>query len=217
MPQLHQPLVALVDDDESVRRSLSLALEKRDFCVATFSRVETFLEWESLNAVDCVVSDLSLPGLGGLELQERLIGCGHGLPIIFITGKGDIPSSVAAIKKGAVDYLEKPFRLNLLIDRINEAIDLNGQRRQADAERSAVLSRYRRLTPREREVMGLLIADPGAASSKQIARRLNVSHRTIDHHRARVLEKMEARSLPELVAIARTHLDAEEPDRSDVG
>ena len=141
-----------------------------------------------------------MPGLGGLELQEKLNELGSTLPIIFITGHGDVPMAVEAMQKGAVDFIQKPFRDQELLDQISEALKTDQQRRSARDEKAEVLDRVEKLTKREREVMDLVIT---GKPNKVIAYELGVSQRTVEIHRARVMEKMEARSLADLV---RMHL-----------
>jgi len=144
-----------------------------------------------------------MAGMSGTDLQEHLNASEIILPIIFVTGHGDIPMSVRAIKYGAVDFLEKPYSVDLLSERINDALKLCTDQMEVAARKSVVEARYDSLTPRERDVMTLLVAGAANASNKVIARELNISHRTVDDHRARVMAKMQARSLPELVQMAK--------------
>jgi two-component system, LuxR family, response regulator FixJ len=141
--------------------------------------------------------------MSGLELQEALVAKHCNIPIIFVTGHGDIPMSVRAIKGGAIEFLEKPYRQEVLLGRIEEALAQDARNRQKDAECNAIKVRFRRLTAREKEVMALLVAGAANASNKLIARQLDISYRTVDNHRARVMEKMAARSVPELVEMAK--------------
>ncbi len=203
-----QQTVFLVDDDAAIRRSLSYALLKRGFAVEAYASGQAFLEGYDPEKYGCLLLDLSMPGMNGLELQRHLIEREIRLPIIFITGHGSIPESVHALKAGAVDFLEKPFRQEILLERLEVAFAEDRRRRQATSERDIIVERITRLTEREKEIMQLLVSRPANHSSKQLARELNISNRTIDHHRARVMEKMEARSLPELVSIlAKFELD----------
>lgn len=196
-----QQTIFLVDDDEAIRRSLGYALKKRGFTVEAYESGEAFLDGYRTEKPGCLLLDLSMPGMNGIELQNHLIERKVGLPIIFITGHGSIPQSVHALKAGAVDFLEKPFRQEILLERIEAAFAADRSRQEAVLEHDSIVERINRLTVREKEIMWLLVSRPAHHSSKEIARELNISNRTVDHHRARVMEKMEARSLPELVAI----------------
>lgn len=196
-----QPRVFLVDDDAAIRRSLSSLLLRRGISVDSFASAESFLEQYDAEMHGCLVLDLSMPGMSGLELQQALREKAARLPIIFITGDGNIPQSVQAIKSGAIDFLEKPFEIDTLFERIDEAFAQASMHRAEEEYRSSVRSRFDSLTERERDVMRLLIAD-AAASSKSIAATLGISHRTVDHHRARIMEKTRSRSVAELVRLA---------------
>lgn len=194
-----QPMVFLVDDDPAVRELFSLSLRLAGLNVADYPSARTFLEAYDPDQPGCLVLDVSLPDMSGLELQEALTAKQIHIPIIFITGHGDIPMSVKAIKAGAVDFLQKPFKKEVLLERVLEALAVDAQSRQDDAERANVINRFVHLTPREQEVMALVV---GGKSNKEIARQLAISHRTVETHRARIMEKMAANSLPELVAMA---------------
>lgn len=197
-----QPTVFVVDDNEAVREAVALSLETTGLAVESFDSAEAFLESYRPNHPGCLVLDVRMPGLNGLELQEILAAKQLQIPIIFISGHGDIPMSVRAVKAGAVDFLEKPFSGQALLDRIREALALDAEIRERESERTAIMDRLSRLTSREREVMTQLVAGPADRSSKQIAKQLGISHRTVDKYRSRIMEKMETRSLPELVAMA---------------
>lgn len=196
-----QQTIFLVDDDAAIRRSLTFSLQKRGFTVEAYGSAQTFLDHYRPEQAGCLLLDLSMPGMNGLELQSRLVECDIILPIIFITGHGDIPQSVLALKAGAIDFLEKPFRQEVLLERIEEALTEDRRHRQATHQRDSIIERMTRLTEREKEIMQLLVNRPAGHSSKELARELNISNRTVDHHRARVMEKMEARSLPELIGM----------------
>ncbi len=200
----HEQTIFLVDDDPAVRRSLSSALGKRGYSVTTFESAGQFLEAYDIERPGCLLLDLSMPGMTGLELQQALGEAGIEIPIIFITGQGDIPQSVQAIKAGAVDFLEKPFKLEILLERVREAFAIDSQVRDERGRQEAVRLRFERLTGRELEVMRLVISGAGAMSSKEIARELGISHRTVDHHRARIMEKTAARSVADLARLARS-------------
>lgn len=150
----------------------------------------------------CLILDIRMPGMGGLELQRKLHELDSSLPIIFITGFGDVPMAVEAIQKGAFDFIEKPFRDQELLERIEKAMALDAEKREHEEALAGTRERLSRLTPREREVLDLVVT---GKANKMIAHQLGVSQRTVEIHRARVMEKMEARSLAELV---RMHLDS---------
>jgi len=196
------PTVFLVDDDSDIRRSLCRALVKRGFEVEAFSSATAFLEQYNPKVPGCLVLDYGMPKMNGLELQQKLLEQGHSIPIIFITGHGGIPESVQAMKSGAVDFLEKPFRQSVLMERISSAFEIDDLRRAQDANLSEARSVFERLTEREKEIARLMVSQPSDASSKELARHLDISPRTVDHHRARILEKMQVRSIAELVELA---------------
>ncbi len=193
--------VLIVDDDDAVRDSLgflmkSIGIESRGFASAI-----DFLEFYDEKVAGCLVLDIRMPGMSGLELQDRLNEMNAILPIIFITGHGDVPMAVEALKKGAVDFIQKPFRDQDLIDRINHALEQDHDSRSMMMERRHILDRIDGLTSREKEVMNLVVQ---GKPNKIIAADLNVSQRTVEIHRARVMEKMEASSLAHLVRMAIT-------------
>lgn len=193
------PCVFLVDDDADIRASLSRALRLRGYEVRTYDSAVAFLEAYDERATGCLILDYGMPGMDGLELQKTLKNRGIRLPIIFITGHGGIPESVEAMKMGAVDFLEKPFKQSVLIDRLAEAFQSDAERRRQNLMVSDVRGRYENLTDREREVARIIATNPARNSSKEIARQLGISPRTVDHHRARILEKMAVGSVAELV------------------
>lgn len=194
--------VFLVDDDESVRTSLSRALKKRGFPVLTFESALRFLDEYDPDLPGCLVLDYELPGLDGLELQKRLVKDGVAIPIIFISGHGGVPESVQAMKAGAVDFLEKPFRQHLLVECIETAFAKDLANRASEETRRAARAKYDQLTAREKEIAQFMIANPSNTSSKDIGRELDISPRTVDHHRARILEKMDIRSVAELIDLS---------------
>lgn len=200
------PTVYIVDDDEDIRSSLSRSLGKRGFAVKTFATAQEFLDAQESTYFGCIVLDYGMPGMNGLELQQALLDLGKPLPIIFITGHGGVPESVQAIKAGAIDFLEKPFRTDVLVDRINAAFETltrNQALRNKSAEAHAKLST---LTDREREIVDFMVSNPALATSKDIARELDISPRTVDHHRARILEKMQMKSIMELIELSNVAL-----------
>jgi FixJ family two-component response regulator len=192
----NQQNVFIVDDDEAMRDSLAWLLESNGLRVSLFESGEAFLDAYREDMAGCLVLDVRMPGMSGLELHERLQAMNSPLPIIFVTGHGDVPMAVSALKKGAADFIEKPFNDKEILRLIEQCLaadrEQTGRRRHnADIER-----RLANLTPREREVMGLMAA---GRLNKQIADDLGISIKTVEVHRARVMDKMEVRSLAELV------------------
>jgi FixJ family two-component response regulator len=192
----NQQTVFIVDDDEAMRDSLAWLLESNELRVSAFESGEAFLDAYRDDMAGCLVLDVRMPGMSGLELHERLQAMNSPLPIIFVTGHGDVPMAVSALKKGAADFIEKPFNDKEILRLIEQCLAIDreqsGRRRHnADIER-----RLASLTPREREVMDLMAA---GRLNKQIADDLGISIKTVEVHRARVMDKMEVRSLAELV------------------
>lgn len=193
--------VFIIDDDEAIRSSLSRALGKRGFAVNSFASATTFLSEYDPTQPGCLVLDYGMPGMNGLELQAALIEQGYAVPIIFITGHGGVPESVQAIRAGAIDFLEKPFRTEVLVDRINLALEINATENAQRAKALQAKAKLEMLTSREKEIVDLIVSDPSNTTSKEIARILNISPRTVDHHRAHILAKMQIKSIVELVDI----------------
>ncbi len=191
------PLVYLVDDDPAVRDSLSLLLRSVGLASQAFPSALAFLEAYDSGKHACLVADIRMPGLSGLELQQRLNEKGAEIPIIFITGHGDVPMAVNAMKSGAMDFIQKPFRDQELLDRINKALAQDREQRTHRAEEEAIRERLAALTPRETEVMWRVVR---GQANKVIALDLGVSQRTVELHRARVMRKLRMRSLAELVS-----------------
>jgi RNA polymerase sigma factor (sigma-70 family) len=194
--------VYVIDDDKAVRDSLHWLIESVGLKVKSFHTANTFLD--DIRATGepdsgCLVVDVRLPGMSGLDLQDRLNELNIHVPIIVITGHGDVPVAVRAMKAGAVDFIEKPFSDQLLLDRIRDALDQDAQRMEMSTQKAELEQRLARLTPREREVMDLVVQ---GKLNKQIAAELGLSHKTIEVHRAHVMEKMGAESLAELVRMA---------------
>jgi FixJ family two-component response regulator len=189
-------LVYLVDDDEAVRDSLGILLSSVGLHTEIYASALEFLEHFDPRRHACLVADIRMPGLSGLELQQRLNEQQAEIPIIFITGHGDVPMAVTAMKSGAADFIQKPFRDQDLLDRIHTALDRDKERRASRAEGDAIRERLALLTPRETEVMQRVVK---GQANKVIAMDLGVSQRTVELHRARVMRKLRMRSLAELV------------------
>jgi len=194
-----EPTVFVVDDDPSVRRSTERLVRSMGFNVQTFASAKEFRDHARVEGPACLVLDVHLPGVSGLDLQRELTQAGVQVPIIFITGRGSIPMSVRAMKEGAVEFLTKPYRRNDLLAAIRAAIERDRASRKERVDASDLRQRYERLTAREREVMGLVV---GGLLNKQIAGELATTERTIKFHRAHIMQKMEAQSLAELVRMA---------------
>lgn len=195
------PIVFVVDDDSSVRRSLARLLKSAGHEVAVFASAQEFLQHEGDYGPGCLVLDLQLPGLSGLDLQAELAAAGRAIPIVFITGHGDIPSSVRAMKAGAVDFLPKPVQAKVLLDVVRQAIARDSEARQNREATDAVSARFSLLTPREREVVALVVT---GKLNKQIARELGTTEKTVKVHRSRAMHKLGAGSVAELVRLAET-------------
>lgn len=189
-------IVYIVDDDQSIRHAMGLLLKSVGLQHQVFTSADEFLERHSGNNNGCLVLDIRMPGLSGLELQQKLTEMGSTLPIIFISGHGDIPMAVDAMQKGAFDFIQKPFRDQELLDRISEALNTARKRESEREQKLDVQERIDTLTKREHEVLDLVVT---GKPNKIIAHELGVSQRTIEIHRARVMEKMRAKSLAELV------------------
>ena len=193
--QRRSPIVYLVDDDPSFLRALSRRLRAADYRVETFASAEEFLKRDRSQAGGCVVLDLQLPGLGGLDVQKSLAGTEEPLPVIFLTGHGDVSSSVRAMKGGAVDFLTKPVRGDELLDAVRQALARGAAARQTKIHKRDWDTRYKSLTSREREVFSLVVR---GHPNKQVADLLDISERTVKAHRAQVMHKMGVRSPAEL-------------------
>jgi len=192
-------VVFVIDDDASMRDAVSRLLNAVGLTVQTFASAREFLAGRLPDVPGCAVLDVRLPGLSGLDLQREMVERGIHIPVIFITGHGDIPMSVQAMKAGAVEFLTKPFRDQDLLDAVRLGIQLDRQGRKERAELAELRDGHRQLTPREREVMSLVVA---GLLNKQIALRLGTSEKTIKIHRSHVMQKMRADSLADLVRMS---------------
>ena len=193
-----QACVSIVDDDMLVLRSLGRLLQSAGFAVRTFSSPHELLESRGAGSPGCIVMDLSMPGLSGLELQEALARAADPRPVVFISGQGSVDTSVAAMKAGAVDFLTKPLDDGRLIGAVNAAIEKDRAAREAHAARASVEARLATLTKREREVLELVVA---GKLNKQIAAELGTAEKTVKVHRACMMRKMQVDSLAELVRL----------------
>ncbi len=191
-----QETVYIVDDDPVIREALTRLLESVSLRVEASATCEEFLETYDAQTLSCLILDARLPGMSGFELQEELHRRNLSIPVIMITGYGDVSMAVRAVANGALDYLTKPFNEQVLLERIRQALDIAKLTRERAAQLASVERRYRSLTPREQQVMQLVIS---GKPNKVVAAELGVSCKTVEGHRARVMEKMQAESLPELV------------------
>ncbi|HOC45662.1 MAG: response regulator transcription factor [Syntrophorhabdaceae bacterium] len=194
-----KPVIFVVDDDASVRKSLSRLLASHGLTVETFDSAEQFLKREPYGGTGCIILDVRMPGLSGIALQDELIRTGHYMPIIFITGHGDIPMSVEAMKKGASDFLTKPFEEAQLMSAVQGALQRSAQYRLKRTEAEELQKRIDRLTPREKEILPYIIA---GMLNKQIAFKLDIAEKTIKVHRGHIMEKLGVGSVAELVRLA---------------
>jgi FixJ family two-component response regulator len=193
------PIVFIVDDDLSVRRSTERLVQAAGLKVQTFTSAKEFLKNARFEGPACLVLDVRMPGLSGMDLQQELTQSGIQIPIIFITGHGDIPMSVRAMKAGAAEFLTKPFRSRGLLDAIRAALERDRSAQKERSETGELRQHYEQLTPREREVMALVAA---GLLNKQVAGELATTERTIKFHRAHIMQKMQAESLADLVRMA---------------
>jgi two-component system response regulator FixJ len=200
------PTVFIVDDDQAVRDSLQWLIQSVGLHVVTFPDALSFLDQIDEHQAGCVVLDVRLPGISGLELQQKLLARDIRLPVIIVTGHGDVPMAVRAMKAGALDFIEKPFSDQLLLDQVQRAIDLDARWRTEREKSDVILERLHSLSPREREVLERVVV---GKVTREIAAELSLADKTVEAHRARVMEKMKAGSIAELVRFALTAEAAE--------
>jgi FixJ family two-component response regulator len=193
-----EPTVFIIDDDEAVRDGLGQLMQSINLNVKTFASAAEFLGFCKPDMQGCLVLDVRMPGMSGLKLQEELLLRNISLPIIFISGHGDVPMAVETIRKGAIDFMEKPVGDQALLDRVQEALEKDAQFKKEQAKRDVAKAKFELLTPREREVLDLIMA---GKLNKVIASELGLSHRTVEVHRASIMEKMGVDSVAELVIL----------------
>jgi FixJ family two-component response regulator len=199
MMSASEETIFVVEDDEAVRDSMRWLLEGNGYRVVSFASAEDFLEHVDLRAQGCLIADIRMPGMSGLELQEVLIRRGSTLPHLFVTGHGDVPMAVECMKKGAYDFIEKPFSEASLCQAVSNCLALDRQQRDSVAAGRETDSRLSRLTAREQQVLERIVA---GRLNKQIADDLGISIKTVEAHRANIMEKLEARSMAELMKTA---------------
>lgn len=195
----NQPTVFIVDDDEVVRDALTLLMESVGLEVATFASAQEYLDQFDSEQPGCLVTDVRMPGISGLDLQARLAAEKIHPPVIIITGHGDVPMAVRAVQNGAVDFLEKPFNNQAMLDSVHRAIEMDAKQRGESSRLQEIEARYDTLTPREKEVMQLVIE---GVRNKNIAYDLEISQSTVEVHRSRVMEKMAAKTLSDLMRMS---------------
>ncbi len=195
----HHGKVHIVDDDDAVRKSLQMLFRTVGIEAVAYMSGDDFLAQFDDAGEGCILLDIRMPGTSGLEVQKQLHDRGNNLPIIFITGHGDVPMAVEAMQLGAFDFVQKPFRDQDLMDRVSQALSKSEEHREEAEQHQEITLRYESLTPREKEVMACVVK---GQANKVIAMDRNVSQRTVEIHRARVMEKMQARSLADLVRMS---------------
>ncbi len=196
-----EPTVFVVDDDKAVRRFLRGLIASVDLAVETYASAHEFLSAYESGRTGCLLLDVRMPGMSGLELQREIAKRAIGLPVIILTGHGDVQVAVRAMKAGAVDFIEKPFNNDLLLDRIQKAVAMSVSADSSRVRRDEIRRRMESLTMRERQVLDLVVA---GETNKGVARHLDISEKTVEIHRARTMEKMRAKSLADLVKMVAT-------------
>ena len=196
-----EPTVFIIDDDEAVRRFLSGLIASVGLHVETYASAQEFLDADEPSQPGCLLLDIRMPGMSGLELQKELASRNIRIPILILTGHGDVQVAVHAMKAGAVDFIEKPFNNELLLDRVQNAVAESVEADSTRVRRDQIMGRVELLTPREHQVLDIVAA---GETNKGIARRLDISEKTVEIHRARVMEKMQAKSLADLVKMVAT-------------
>ena len=192
----HEPTVHVVDDDEAVRRALCMLFRSDGLRTADYAAPGEFLDAVTPEMTGCIVLDIRMPGMDGLDLHQRLQEREIAMPVIFLTGHADVPKAVRAMKQGALDFIEKPFDDEHLLRRVQYALTKGALQKHRKAERDRLTERLEQLTPREREALNLIVA---GHTNKEIAEQLHISARTVEVHRARLMKKLEADSLSDLV------------------
>lgn len=190
------PIIYIVDDNDDVRETMQLLFESVDLCAESFGSAGEFLDAYPMGQSGCLIADVRMPEMSGLELQEEMVKRSIDLPVIIITGYGDVEMAVNAMKAGAADFIEKPYKEQELLDRVHKAINQSAQKRQESSEEQMVRERLAQLTPRERQVLEFIV---DGEPNKRIAYHLGISEKTIEFHRAKIMKKLEAKSLAELV------------------
>jgi FixJ family two-component response regulator len=193
-----EPMVFVVDDDDSVRKATQRLIRSVGMKVETFENAKDFLKHPEYKGACCLILDIKMPGLSGLDLQEELLKAGLTFPIIFMTGHGTVPMSVRAMKAGAIDFLEKPFEDQALLDLITNAIESDIQEKRINAKKSELKQRFESLTPREKEIFALVVT---GKLNKQVASQLGISEKTVKIHRGRMMHKLGIVSVAELVRL----------------
>ncbi len=202
----HEPMVFIVDDDDEVRAALELLMESAGLAVRGYASAQAFLDDVDPARPGCLVLDVRMRGMSGLELQNRLTAEPMHPPIVIITGHGDVPMAVRALRAGVIDFLEKPFDDRALLDAVQRAFAIDAKHRDQALRRAEIQRRLARLTPREREILDQIIA---GKRNKVIAYDLGISQSTVEAHRAKVMDKLGARSLSELMRLMLTHVQSD--------
>lgn len=210
-----RPMICVIDDDRGFAESLKCLLESEDYEVRLYESGKSFVDQKGWQGCTCLVVDVQMPGMSGLELQDHLVASGSNLPLIVLTGHADVPTAVRALKNGALDFLQKPFADCAFLDAVHRAVEARDGQTLLEAERARTSERYATLTPREQEVLSeMLTGQP----NKVIAHRLGVSPRTVEVHRARILQKMGVPNLSRLIRTAiETGIGSQRAKSRDLG